>query len=88
MAARRSLTLALPASDPRSERIWAHLDRLDGADISAELRRLIVEALDGGARLARIEAKLDALAAGRVALAPVPPPAADPADVALMLDFD
>lgn len=65
MAARRSLTLALPVSDPRSARIWALLDGMDpDADASAELRRLICEALDAGARLARIEAKIDALATG------------------------
>jgi hypothetical protein len=87
VAARR-LTLALPASDPRSARIWAFLEALDPeADSSAELRGLICEALDQGARLARIEAKLDALAAGGLAAAPPAEPPIDPAIIAGMLDF-
>jgi hypothetical protein len=59
MAARR-LSLALPASDPRSTRIWQHLSQLGAdADTSAELRALICAALDQTARLDRIEDKLD-----------------------------
>jgi hypothetical protein len=62
MAARRAITLAMPASDPRSARIWAFLEALDPeADSSAELRHLICEALDQAARLTGIEGKLDRL---------------------------
>lgn len=87
MAARRSLTLALPAADPRSARVWALLDAMEpGADTSAELRRLICEALDAGARLASIEAKLDRLLAGGVALAPAAE-ALDAATVDTLLNF-
>ncbi len=89
MAARRALSLALPPSDPRSAQIWAFLEGLDaGADSSAELRRLICEALDTGERLARIEAKIDQLQAGGHAGAGAPPaPAIDPAIIGGMLDF-
>jgi hypothetical protein len=72
VAARRALTLALPPSDERSAVIWAHLEGLGGeVDQSAELRRLICEALEQGPRLARIEAMLaQALAGGGAS----PPP--------------
>ncbi|NNJ12193.1 hypothetical protein EKD04_017830 [Chloroflexales bacterium ZM16-3] len=61
MAARR-ISLALPAGDPRSARIWAFLEALDpDADSSAELRTLICAALDQAARLTSIEGKLDRL---------------------------
>ncbi|MEI6778464.1 MAG: hypothetical protein WCK70_16325 [Chloroflexales bacterium] len=60
MAPRRSFTLAMPDSDPRSARIWQHLSRIGAdADASAELRALICAALDQTARLDRIEDKLD-----------------------------
>jgi len=82
VAARRSFPLALPAGDPRSAQIWELLDGLDAdADRSAELRRLICEALELGPRLARIEAMLaQALAGG--GLAPPPMDAATRAAVA------
>lgn len=68
MAARRALTLALPPSDPRSAAIWSHLEGLGGeVDQSAELRRLICEALETGPRLARMEALLAQILAGGVA---------------------
>jgi hypothetical protein len=87
MAARRALTLALPASDPRSAQIWAYLEVLEpDADSSAELRRLICEALDAGARMARIEGKLDKILAGGGALAPQAE-ALDVATVDALLDF-
>lgn len=89
MAARRSFPLALPAGDPRSARIWELLDGLDeDADRSAELRRLICEALDQAARLAAIEAKLDRLLAGGLALAAPAEPEISAEDVADLLGFD
>jgi hypothetical protein len=51
--------------------IWAMLDGLDAdADRSAELRRLICEALEQGPRLTRIEAMLAQALAGGVASPP------------------
>lgn len=87
MAARRALTLALPPSDPRSAIVWAHLDSLEGADSSAELRRLICQALAVEAELVSLHAKLDRLLAGGIAPAAEPEPAIDPADVGALLDF-
>lgn len=89
MAARR-MTLALPASDPASSRIWEFVSGLSvGADVSAELRRLIVEALDAGVRLASIEAKLDQLLARGpgVALAEPEPQPVELATIEALLDF-
>jgi len=98
MAPRRSFTLAMPDSDPRSARIWQHLSRIGAdADASAELRALICAALDQTARLDRIEDKLDRLIDGGVVrhdLSPPPPPSPSPSDslidpaiIATMLDF-
>jgi hypothetical protein len=82
VAARRSFPLALPAGDPRSARIWELLDDLDAdADRSAELRRLICEALDTGERLTRIEAHLAQMLAGGYAVATPPMDAAERAAV-------
>ncbi len=83
------MTLALPPSDPRSAEIWAHLDGLGGdADASAELRRLICEALGQGARLARIEDKLDRTLAGGVGVAPAGPGPLSADELSALLSFD
>lgn len=91
MAARRALTLALPPSDPLSARIWAAIEAMgDGADVSAELRRLIVAGLareEEARRLEVIEAKLDRLLAGGLTAAPPAPAAVAEDDLADLLSF-
>jgi hypothetical protein len=85
---RRMISLSLPASDPHSAAILAWLDAQPaGTDIAPALRRLIAEALATVTRLAAIEAKLDRVLAGGMAVAPTP---ADPlvaAAVDELLDF-
>lgn len=85
---RRVISLPLPASDPHSAAILAWLDAQPaGTDIAPALRRLIAEALSTVQRLTAIEAKLDRVLAGGVAVAPPP---ADPlvaAAVDELLDF-
>lgn len=85
---RRVISLPLPASDPHSAAILAWLDaQPSGTDIAPALRRLIAEALSTVQRLEAIEAKLDRMLAGGVAIASPP---ADPlvaAAVDELLDF-
>ena len=95
MARSKPHSLALPQADPRSQRIRACLAGLPpDADVSAELRRLIVEGLDRSALLARLDriaARLDQIAAQGISVAPVTPEhdsAAVQAALNTMLDFD
>lgn len=82
MAARRVLSISLPAGDPASAAIeaWAAAAQAQGLDVAREGRRLIVEALQLRERLASIEGKLDRLLAGRGAPAGAPPAPAPSAE--------
>lgn len=89
MAARRVLSVSLPASDPASAAIDAWLATLPaGADVSAEARRLLALALDLRPALERIEGQLARLAAGGAA--PAPPAEDTEATAALerLFNFD
>lgn len=93
MAARRVLSISLPASDPASATIeaWASAAQAQGLDVSREGRRLLVEALQVRERLAAIEGKLDRLLAGGGAAAhapPAPAPASAEEEAALEALFD
>lgn len=82
MAARRVLSISLPASDPASASIeaWAAAAQAQGLDVSREARRLLAEALQLRQRLEGIEGKLDRLLAGGGALAHAPPAPAPSAE--------
>jgi hypothetical protein len=72
VAARRVLSISLPASDPTTAAIWAWLDGLPAdVDVSSEARRLLADAIRLDARLAGIEAQLARLhSAGATGAAP------------------
>lgn len=71
MAARRVLSISLPASDPATAAIWAWLDGLPvDVDVSGEARRLLADAIRLDVRLAGIEAQLKLLRASAVAAVP------------------
>lgn len=88
MAGRRVLSISLPMSDPAAAAIEAWLATLpDGADVSAEARRLLALALDLRGPLERIEGQLARLASGAppAAAGQTPAPAED-AEAAAALD--
>jgi hypothetical protein len=89
VAARRVLPISLPASDPASAAVQAWLDGLPaGADVSAEVRRLLADAIRLDARLVAIEAELRRIGAGGP-VAPAAPAmsAAQHAALDAILDF-
>lgn len=64
MAARRILSVSLPASDPATAAIESWLRSLPaGTDVSGEARRLLALSLNLRGPLERIEAQLASLAA-------------------------
>jgi hypothetical protein len=88
----RHISLGLPERDPHTAIIRAWLDaQPQGSDLSKLLRQTLVQGLQIGAALARIEAKLEQLAAlGAVGSMPAPPAVLPPADSAVLdtlLDF-
>jgi hypothetical protein len=88
VAARRVLPISLPSSDPAAAVIQAWIDGLPAdADVSAEARRLLADAIRIDARLAGIEAHLSRISAGGVAAAPGLTPA-QAATLDVLLDFD
>jgi hypothetical protein len=71
VAARRVLSISLPASDPATAAIWAWLDSLPAdVDVSSEARRLLADAIRLDVRLASIEAQLKLLRVGALAAVP------------------
>ncbi|MBX0331366.1 hypothetical protein K2Z83_27315 [Oscillochloris sp. ZM17-4] len=83
------ISLALPAGDPRSAAILDWIAGLPaGADVSRALREAIVAGVDIQASLARIERRLDTLAAGGPPVAPPPLDAEAAATLDALLDFD
>jgi hypothetical protein len=86
---RRSLSIALPESDPRSARILAWLEEQPtGVDRSAAIRQALVERMELAARLDAIVARLDVIAAAGIAPAPAPAPVDDAALGTLLAGFD
>jgi hypothetical protein len=91
VAARRVLTISLPNTDPATVAIQAWLDGLPAdADLSAEVRRLLADAIRIDARLAGIETQLARIGVGVVAPAPTAPglTPAQAATLDVLLDFD
>jgi len=90
MKPRRSFNLALPASDPNSSVIIAWLAAQPaGVDVSRQLRRALVAALDIAPILRRIETKIDHLTAASTMAASGETPDDETTQlIAHLLDFD
>jgi hypothetical protein len=86
VSARRHISLALPERDPHTAIIRQWLAaQPQGSDLSKLLRQIIVQGLQIGAALNRIEARLEQLTAlGVVGSLPAPPAVLPPADSAVL----